>query len=277
MIEVNCAHCRKTFDKSAAEVKRQRKNRPNHNFYCSKECRALFQKVEPQRFLRECNWCEKPFETLSKERGCCSKSCSAKLSQSHATEETRQKQSIAGRLNFEKGLYPVLTLNLQTGEKKGMPPFQSDCKICGAKIETPRKKGKAKITCSDKCYRELVSKNSRSNSNCGGRTNYKKFQYKEHWMDSSWEVKVAEVLDEKQIKWNRTKKTHFKWTDKSGKRRRYHPDFYLPDYDLYLEPKNKFLQEKDKFKIEQVIKDYGITLVVGDLKKILSFVTNLEQ
>ena len=36
-----------------------------------------------------------------------------------------------------------------------------------------------------------------------------------------------------------------------GKRRHYFPDFYLPKYDLYLDPKNDYLITKDKVKIQQ--------------------------
>ena len=61
------------------------------------------------------------------------------------------------------------------------------------------------------------------------------------WFDSSWEVIVAESLDENNIEWIRPK-CGFVWKDT----RRYYPDFYLPAYDIYLDPKNPYLQEKDK-------------------------------
>jgi hypothetical protein len=39
-IKISCAGCKITFEKFAAEVKRQRKINPNRNFYCSMTCYA---------------------------------------------------------------------------------------------------------------------------------------------------------------------------------------------------------------------------------------------
>ena len=67
------------------------------------------------------------------------------------------------------------------------------------------------------------------------------------WFDSKWEIRVAKTLDEHRIKWERPKKG-FVWND-SG--RKYYPDFYLTDFDVYLDPKNPYLQVKDLEKITQ--------------------------
>ncbi len=56
-------------------------------------------------------------------------------------------------------------------------------------------------------------------------------------MDSSWEVKCAEKLDELGVKWERTEDLKLKYIDKRAQTRNYIPDFYLPDYDIYLEVK----------------------------------------
>lgn len=88
-------------------------------------------------------------------------------------------------------------------------------------------------------------------------------------MDSSWEVKIAQWLDENTIEWSRTKKLVFLWTDANGEKRRYYPDFYLPKYNLYLDSKNPFLQQKDKFKIEQVIRENNINLWVDTKDKLI--------
>lgn len=67
-------------------------------------------------------------------------------------------------------------------------------------------------------------------------------------LDSSWELKLAKSLDENNVKWIRP--NALKWTDGQGKTRRYLPDFYLPDLEVYLEPKNIYLQKKDELKIK---------------------------
>ena len=55
-------------------------------------------------------------------------------------------------------------------------------------------------------------------------------------LDSSWEEALAVVLDRDNINWIRPEP--MKWIDKTGAQRNYFPDFYLPDYDLFLDPKN---------------------------------------
>lgn len=67
-------------------------------------------------------------------------------------------------------------------------------------------------------------------------------------LDSSWELKLAKSLDENNVEWIRP--NALKWTDDQGKTRRYLPDFYLPDLEVYLEPKNIYLQKKDELKIK---------------------------
>lgn len=54
-------------------------------------------------------------------------------------------------------------------------------------------------------------------------------------LDSSWEVKFVEYLDSLGITWKRNKiHTTYFWKDSDHK---YFPDFYLPDYDVYIEIK----------------------------------------
>ena len=64
--------------------------------------------------------------------------------------------------------------------------------------------------------------------------------------DSSWEVRLAKKLDADGIKWIRP--NPIVYVDKLGLNRHYFPDFYLPDYNLYLDPKNPqaFKVQKDK-------------------------------
>lgn len=57
-------------------------------------------------------------------------------------------------------------------------------------------------------------------------------------LDSSWEEALAKRLDDINIEW--TRPTPIKWIDKDGSTHNYFPDFYLPAYDLYLDPKNPY-------------------------------------
>lgn len=59
-------------------------------------------------------------------------------------------------------------------------------------------------------------------------------------LDSSYEVMLAEDLDKHGIVWERCSRFPY-YVD--NVLHYYTPDFYLPDYDVYLEPKNDFLIE----------------------------------
>lgn len=65
------------------------------------------------------------------------------------------------------------------------------------------------------------------------------FEYNGCKFISSYEVEVAKSLDLHKIKWVQPKRVPYK--DPTGKLHYYTPDLYLPDYNIYLEPKNDYL------------------------------------
>lgn len=73
----------------------------------------------------------------------------------------------------------------------------------------------------------------------GGTTQSRWIEYNGIKLGSSYEVKVAIDLDAHRVKWEKPRK--FDYIDPKGKSRTYTPDFYLPDFDVYLDPKNDFL------------------------------------
>jgi antitoxin component YwqK of YwqJK toxin-antitoxin module len=143
--------------------------------------------------------------------------------------------------------------------------YKLNCLICNIEFYHT-----AKIkTCSKKCRRTLSSKRAKNNVNCGGETNYRKFWYNGIFMDSTWELDIAKWMDLHNVEWQRSRKIVFWWTDMTGTKRRYYPDFYLPKYDIYLDPKNKYLLQKDDYKLNQVIKENRINLIYGHKDLIL--------
>lgn len=74
---------------------------------------------------------------------------------------------------------------------------------------------------------------SYSASNINGRV--KKVAYKDCILDSSWEVEVAKFLDSYNIQWEKPI-TGFDYIYE-GKTHIYYPDFYLPDFNIYIEVK----------------------------------------
>lgn len=67
--------------------------------------------------------------------------------------------------------------------------------------------------------------------------------------DSSWEDALAIRLDFLDINWVRPEPISY---IQNGRTRHYFPDFYLPDYDLYLDPKNSWVEKQQKEKLDIV-------------------------
>lgn len=67
-------------------------------------------------------------------------------------------------------------------------------------------------------------------------------EYKGVKLHGKWELRYAQYLDEKNIRWFRpTEQFAYAF---EGKQRKYTPDFYLPDEDLYVEIKG-YVTSKD--------------------------------
>lgn len=104
-----------------------------------------------------------------------------------------------------------------------------------------------------------------------GGINYKNvITYNGVKLDSSYELELAKNLDANGILWKRP--SRFNYTDLKGINHTYTPDFYLPDYDIYLDPKNDFLIEninpwlgyKDVDKIRWVMEQNNIIILILD-------------
>ena len=74
-------------------------------------------------------------------------------------------------------------------------------------------------------------------------------------LQSSYEHDVFEILCELGIRWSRPKALKY-----GG--RNYFADFYLEDYDVYLDPKNAYKALVDEEKISTVIKENDVKLFV---------------
>ncbi|NJO59866.1 MAG: hypothetical protein HC836_16730 [Richelia sp. RM2_1_2] len=68
------------------------------------------------------------------------------------------------------------------------------------------------------------------------------------WLDSTYESILARELDANNIAW--TRPSPLIYVDANEQQRRYYPDFYLIDYNVYLDPKNNYLAEKIKKKLK---------------------------
>ena len=78
---------------------------------------------------------------------------------------------------------------------------------------------------------------------------------KQTTLQSSYELLCAKILDNLNIKWFRP--SYLKYDDK-----KYFPDFYLPNFDIYLDPKNNYKALQDEEKINKVIKENNVKVYV---------------
>jgi len=88
-------------------------------------------------------------------------------------------------------------------------------------------------------------------------------------LDSSWEEALAIRLDELNIQWIRPNSV--KWVDTSGKSHNYFPDFYLVDYDIYLDPKNDQVYKISTEKINKVLEVLPNLRILRSLEECKNF------
>jgi len=87
--------------------------------------------------------------------------------------------------------------------------------------------------------------------------------------DSSWEVRLAKKLDADNIIWVRPEPIIY--IDKQGLQRHYFPDFYLPDFNLYLDPKNPQAFKVQLNKIECLKTQYNNIIFLCSIDEIDKF------
>jgi predicted nucleic acid-binding Zn ribbon protein len=258
---------------------------PENRVYCSLKCRNVYvnkhirdhkknaeglSKKAKQKYKdnpKFCKHCDKKIPYSKRENTFCNASCSASYT-------NKKRKGIKRKTRALKNIKSANIKLAETKSKYFKEEYEKNpkkCIICGNKIVYKKRENK---TCSNKCKNILLRKKSIAHPNCGGKTFYKRYEYNGINFDSSWEVKIAKWLDKNNIKWIR-KGLLFWWSDKGGQRRRYHPDFYLPEYDVYLDPKNPYKLKNDLPKLKKVIEEHKITLHYGSIEKIKKEVKKL--
>lgn len=200
----------------------------------------------------------------------CSCSCAAKFNNTGRirTDESKLRVSIAMKIYLADN---PCELKSRTNRLEVIRPIKKRktetlkiCTFCKCEFMSQRRKnGAYPRLCSDKCFIARKQQNARGN---------KSIFYKDVRMDSMWEVKLATFLDYHNIEWVRPQ-TSIPWTDTKQKQHKYFPDFYLPAYNIYCDPKNPIVLEQQKEKIEYVKKH--ITLLYGDLNEIINHIKNM--
>lgn len=116
------------------------------------------------------------------------------------------------------------------------------CKHCAINFMWNSISKGSRTYCSKKCCnnssftRKSTSAKARG---LGGVRQSKKILYNGVYLGSTYELTLAKSLDNHSINW--TKPKRIPYIDPFNKERTYEADFFLPEYNLYLDPKNEFL------------------------------------
>lgn len=223
--------------------------------YCSLSCGTTHRnfKIQEQRnnlYLTNpilCKSCNSPLPYNKRKNKFCNNSCAAKYN--NAFKDYSKIKSGPAKGSRPKNYLPYTKIK--------------QCSICG---KFHPKKGK---TCSSICLSVHISNSVRGKTG-GNRDlnmpgidcNGKSFYY-----DSSWEVILAQSLSQNNIIWERPNK--FILSDG----RSYTPDFYLPEYDIYIDPKAKRpnYYRNSILKIEMFEAEYKKKCLVISNKSLLSW------
>ncbi len=118
---------------------------------------------------------------------------------------------------------------------------------------------KTKHTEATKEKLSVIAKNRR----LGGHTSKQKIWFKksdgsEVFLQSSFEVRFATLLEEFKIEWCRPEPLD--WVDDDGKQHKYYPDFQVGT--VYYDTKNSYLAVKDTPKIKAVSEQNGVDIKI---------------
>jgi len=109
----------------------------------------------------------------------------------------------------------------------------SQCKSCSKWFPGRRK------TCSTECLITHLTTIANARPKHFRPANRINIVYNGVKLGSEYELTVCKSLDANNISWNVP--SWFTYPDLNGKFHKYYPDLYLPEYDIYLDPKNDYL------------------------------------
>lgn len=216
-----------------------------------------------------CN-CGNVIDWFRKSNKFCSSSCGASYSNKLKSADSREKQRISLFITLGQEYKPKsihepkrnsMTSAIMSAVKTNISFTKvKQCTYCKKYFSLHIRN---RTTCSDECHLNI-----KLVTNAGIR----KQEYNGIIFDSGWEVTLAKWLDLNNFIWIRPT-TPVLYTV-NGKDKRYFPDFYLPEHNLYLDPKNPIIAEKQKEKIEYFSNFENF--IIGDLDFILARLEGLK-
>lgn len=151
--------------------------------------------------------------------------------------------------------------------------FSEEARKKISKSLTGKKWSKEKKEIHSKLMKQVVLENPESycHGNKNGRT--KIYEHNGFKLRGAWELEVAKYLDKNDIVWTNKIEKPFKYLWKE-KEHLYFPDFYLPDYDRFIEVKG-YKVERDSAK--WCVIDNLIVIMEREIKQIRNSKYNIKD
>jgi len=209
---------------------------------------------------KKCFTCGKPLTYERKKQGLFT--CGTHAKSTHHTKETKDKISnslknskIFKERNLE-GKYSVISYHT--------------CNICNNSFITRECDGLRKTCGKLECLKKQVEIDGINIRNYKNHQHFKITKdQKDIYLESSFEIKLAKNLDDNQIKWIQPQPLSY--IDLFKQRHLYYADFYLPEYNIYIDPKNSYLLNKSIKKLIRVSKQNNIKLLIISNEKLLNW------
>lgn len=164
----------------------------------------------------------------------------------------------------------IFNLNKTRAAKKNFENQYTKAKKEGREIPVSKTKGKVGHFFG-KTHTEKTKQLMREKALLSSHRRLKKgiVEYNGIILDSSWELELAKRLDYLNIKWIRPKP--IPWKDLNGVNHNYFPDFYLPLFDLFLDPKNLYVFKLQQEKLKILLSQYNNIRFLTSLKECKNF------
>lgn len=228
-----------------------------------------------------CPKCGKEFENNTN-RKFCTRSCANSHIQTKEQNYSRKLKRKKKYLNPQNPNYRKLLQELIDKKEEKLPYF-GICSRCGKEFIFYKKGRK---NCDDcKCNKGLHYKVKNSSKmggirEKGGKTkNYIKYINKlnEEMILNLSEYEVAKYLDRLNLKWHRNWKG-FEYIDLLGRKRKYYPDFYVEDFDLYIEYKG-WINKENSHKMKSALENnnFKLKIIYSSDQRYKNLGLNLDQ
>jgi len=182
--------------------------------------------------MKVCEKCNNEYDTIYGSGRFCSRNCANSRTWS-SSDRKKKSESAKKSLRVQEALKKAIKKS--PVNKVKLERIINVCNVCNGDIQTNVKRNQ---TYHKECWYSIAGGYRKGSGRSKGS------YYREQWFDSDFEIEVAKFLDDNNIQWIRnTQRFYYIW---NGKKTYYIPDFYLKDYQLFLETKGYWWADKEQ-------------------------------